>query len=70
MSDPIQSRTERRQRRQRRRAGLMGLGVLLLSIAATLALLLVGPASARGAVSHHPRSATSHVVDASSSGAR
>jgi nicotinate-nucleotide adenylyltransferase len=54
MTEPVASRTERRRRRERRRAGILGLGILLSSIAATVALLLFGSVGARGAVSHPP----------------
>jgi hypothetical protein len=54
MTERIESRMERRKRRERRRTGLIGLGVLVSSVAATVALLLVGPGSAHGAVSHPP----------------
>ena len=54
MTEPVASRTERRRRRERRRAGILGLGILLSSIAATVVLLLLGPVGARGAVTHTP----------------
>jgi hypothetical protein len=54
MTERIESRMERRRRRERRRAGMVGLGVLVSSIGATVALLLIGPGSAHGAVNHTP----------------
>lgn len=53
MSERIESRIERRQRRARRRTGIIGLGILVSSVAATVALLLLGQGSAPGAVTHH-----------------
>jgi hypothetical protein len=54
MTERIESRIERRQRRTRRRTGMIGLGVLVSSLGATVTLLLLGPGSAHGAVTHHP----------------
>jgi hypothetical protein len=54
MTEPVASRTERRRRREQRRAGILGLGILLTSIAATVIFLLFGSAGTSGAVSHSP----------------
>jgi hypothetical protein len=65
MSERIESRMDRRRRRQQRRTGLLGLGILISSIAATVALLLVGPGSARGASPGSSTPVVAHVVHAS-----
>jgi hypothetical protein len=56
MTESIVSQGERRSRRERRQAGLLGLGVLASSVSATVVMLLLGPAGAHGAVTHHQKS--------------
>jgi hypothetical protein len=62
MTERIESRMERRRRRERRRAGMIGLGVLVSSVGATVTLLLIGPDSAHGAVNHTPPAVKTHAV--------
>lgn len=69
MSERIESRIERRQRRARRRTGMIGLGILLCSVGATVALLLLGQGTAPGAVTHHPPAGV-HQITTSPAGAR
>jgi hypothetical protein len=69
MSERIESRIERRQRRSRRRTGMIGLAILVSSVGATVALLLLGQGTAPGAVTHHPPAGV-HQVATSSAGAR
>lgn len=64
MSERIESRTERRRRREQRRAGILGLAILGSSIAATVALLLVGQGGAHGAAAHHGTPLAAHVAAA------
>lgn len=49
MTDAIVSRVERRQRRERRRIGFIGLGVMLICLAATVVVLLLEMTAAHGA---------------------